>query len=99
MFCCSPGPYGKPLSDTTIRKYLQKDMKQPNMTIHGFRSTFREWVAESTKIASEIAEAALAQVVGNKTEAVYGRGDALERRRKLMEMWAKFWASGATSTG
>jgi integrase len=54
---------------------------------HGFRSSFRDWVYEETDFAGDIAEAALAHVVGDATERAYRRGDALERRRRLMEAW------------
>lgn len=93
-----PGPRGKPLSDTAMRKYLQQDMSRPGLTVHGFRSTFRDWAAECTNFPREIAEAALAHVLRDKTEAAYQRGDMLERRRMLMEAWAKFCTSGAGSS-
>ncbi len=92
-----PGLRGKPLSDATMRKYLQQDMGKPRLTVHGFRSTFRDWAAECTNFPREIAEAALAHVLRDKTEAAYQRGDMLERRRMLMEAWARFCTSGATS--
>src|SRR5262249_7723565 len=84
---------------TAMRKYLQDDMKRPGLTVHGFRSTFRNWTAERTNVPGEIAEAALAHVNGDKTESAYLRSDFFERRRKLMEMWAKFCTSGAVSAG
>jgi len=88
-----PNRQGKPLSDTAIRKYLKEDMGRPTYTVHGFRSTFRDWAAEQTSFPRELAEAALAHVVRDKTEAAYRRGDMLERRRELMEAWAAFCAS------
>lgn len=60
------------------------------MTVHGFRSTFRDWCAEQTAFPREIAEAALAHVLTNEVEAAYLRGDLLERRRTLMDAWARF---------
>lgn len=60
------------------------------VTVHGFRSTFRDWAGDCTAFPREIIEAALAHVVGDSTEAAYRRGDALERRRELMEAWARF---------
>jgi integrase len=92
-----PGPRGKPLSDAAMRKYLQQEMGKPELTVHGFRSTFRDWAAECTNFPREIAEAALAHVLRDKTEAAYQRGDMLERRRMLMQAWAKFCTSGAIS--
>jgi len=61
-----------------------------DVTVHGFRSTFRDWVAERTNFPSEVAEAALAHVVGDKVEAAYRRGDLFEKRRRLMEAWAEY---------
>ena len=61
-----------------------------DVTVHGFRSTFRDWAAELTDFPSEVAEAALAHVVGDKVEAAYRRGDLFEKRRKLMEAWASY---------
>ena len=62
----------------------------PGVTVHGFRSAFRDWVGDRTNFAREVAEAALAHVVGDETERAYRRGDALEKRRRLMEVWAVF---------
>jgi integrase len=61
-----------------------------DLTVHGFRSTFRDWTAEQTAFPGEVAEAALAHVVGDKVEAAYRRGDLFEKRRKLMTAWATF---------
>jgi integrase len=94
-----PNAQDRPLSDTAMRKYLQEDMKKASLTVHGFRSTFRDWAAERTNVPGEIAEAALGHVNGDKTEAAYLHTDFFDRRRKLMEMWAKFCASGAVSSG
>jgi integrase len=94
-----PNPRGKPLSDTAMRKYLQEDMGKPALTVHGFRSTFRDWAAEQTNFPREVAEASLAHVVRDKTEAAYQRGDMLIRRRKLMEAWGKFAGSGPQPVG
>jgi integrase len=60
------------------------------LTIHGFRSTFRDFAGDRTSVPREVAEAALAHAVGDKVERSYRRGDALERRRALMEQWARF---------
>jgi len=57
--------------------------------MHGFRSTLRDWAAERTNFPREVAEAALAHTVRDKTESAYQRGDMLARRRKLMEAWAQ----------
>jgi integrase len=79
---------GGPLSDMTLSAVLRR-MKVEAVP-HGFRSTFRDWAAERTAHASEVAEMALAHVVGNKVEAAYRRGDMVEKRRQLMEDWAVF---------
>jgi len=72
-------------------------MGRRDLTVHGFRSTFRDWAGEHTNFPRELAEAALAHVVGDKAEQAYRRGDALERRRKLMTAWAAYCAKPATS--
>jgi integrase len=73
----------------TIRR-----MGRKGLTAHGFRSTFRDWVAETTDFANEVAEAALAHVVGDRTEAAYRRGDLFEKRRRLMQDWADYCLGG-----
>lgn len=78
----------KPLSDMTLLKIL-RDMDL-DVTVHGFRSAFRDWVAEQTDYAGEVAEAALAHTVSNKVEAAYRRTDFLDKRRLLMRDWAAF---------
>jgi integrase len=84
-----PGQDGeKPLSDMTLLKIL-RDMDL-TVTVHGFRSAFRDWVAEQTDYPGEIAEAALAHTVSNKVEAAYRRTDFLDKRRLLMRDWAAF---------
>jgi hypothetical protein len=67
-------------------------------TVHGFRSAFRDWAGNETDFAREIAEAALAHIIGDKAEQAYRRGDALEKRRKLMDAWARF-CDGPQQTG
>jgi len=57
------------------------------LTVHGFRSTFRDWVSEETDHSPEVAEMALAHAIGNKVEKAYRRGKLLERRRRLMQDW------------
>ncbi len=84
-----PGMQGrKPLSDMTLTKLL-KEMNEP-YTAHGFRSAFRDWVSEETDHPSDVAEAALAHTIPNKTEAAYRRGNLLEKRRVLMNDWAAY---------
>jgi integrase len=78
----------KPMSDMTLLKIL-RDMNA-GVTVHGFRSAFRDWVAEQTSYTGEVAEAALAHAIPNKVEAAYRRTDFLEKRRSLMTDWAEF---------
>lgn len=82
---------GKGLSNMAMLELL-RGMK-PGITVHGFRSTFRDWAAEQTNFPRELAEAALAHVLADKTEAAYLRTDRLEKRRRLMAEWAKFCAA------
>ena len=80
---------GKPLSNMAMLKTLER-MKRRDITVHGFRSTFRTWAAEQTSYPGEVVEGALAHVVGNKVEAAYQRSDLLEKRRTLMDEWARY---------
>jgi integrase len=67
---------------------LLASMERSNVTVHGFRSCFRTWAAERTNYSSEVAEMALAHVVGTRVERAYARSDLFERRRRLMCDWA-----------
>jgi integrase len=89
---------GRPLSGMAFLMTLRR-MGRDDLTAHGFRSTFRDWVAERTSYPNEVAEAALAHVVKNETEAAYRRGDLFEKRRKLMEAWAAFCAKPLAEGG
>ena len=84
----SPSRAGRPLSDMTLGKLLRTVGLADRATIHGFRSTFRDWCADAAK-PREIAEAALAHVVGG-VEGAYFRSDLYERRRRLMDQWAAY---------
>jgi integrase len=79
----------RPMSNMTMTALLRR-MGHGDLTVHGFRSTFRDWVAEATRHPGDVAEAALAHTNGDKTEAAYQRGDRLEPRRRLMDDWAGF---------
>jgi integrase len=85
---------GQPMSGMAMKMLLRR-MGYDAITVHGFRSSFRDWAGERTHFAREVAEAALAHVIGDETERAYRRGDALEKRRELMEAWAAFCGSGA----
>ena len=82
----------KPLSQMALLMALRR-MGRAELTVHGFRSTFRDWAAESTSFPREVAEAALAHAIPDKVEAAYRRGDLFERRRQLMEAWSRYCAS------
>ncbi len=81
-----------PMSDMTLLKIL-RDM-EAGVTVHGFRSTFRDWVADKTDYPGEVAEAALAHANSNKVEAAYRRTDFLEKRKALMANWAEYCSNG-----
>jgi integrase len=78
---------GRPLVDTTLRDLMQK--LHPGVTVHGLRSTFRDWAADTGQ-PGELAESALAHVTGSAVERAYRRSDLLDARRVLMEQWAQF---------
>ena len=78
----------KPMSDMTLIKILR--YAELPFTVHGFRSSFRDWAAEKSRFPGEVAEAALAHTVANKVEAAYRRTNYLDKRRELMRDWAAF---------
>ena len=85
-----PGPKAsKPLSNMSMLMLLRR-MGRGDLTAHGFRSSFRDWVAERTTYSREVAEAALAHTLGDTVEAAYRRGDLMEKRRNLMADWSVF---------
>jgi integrase len=86
------GEPGKPIWNATFLTLLRR-LGRGDLTTHGFRSSFRDWVAERTNFPSEVAELALAHAVRNPVEAAYRRGDMFEKRRKLMEAWGTFCAA------
>lgn len=93
-----PGRQEKPMSDMTLGALLKRMGVKPNVaTVHGFRSTFRDWVGETTRFPREVAEKALAHKVYGDTEASYARGELLEKRRELMDAWAKYLSQPPSS--
>lgn len=80
---------GRPLSDASLAKALSS-AGGGSFTVHGFRSSFRDWATDHAHVPREIAEMSLAHAVGDATERSYARSDALERRRKLMDDWASY---------
>jgi integrase len=81
----------RPLSNMAMSMLLRRMV--PNVTVHGFRSSFRDWAAEVSAFSHEVCEMALAHTIPNKAEAAYRRGDLLDKRRELMEAWALFCVS------
>lgn len=77
----------RPISNTAMTKALRLASPDKSATVHGLRSTFRDWCGDQTDFPREVAEAALAHTVSDKTEAAYRRGSALEKRRELMSAW------------
>jgi integrase len=86
----------KPLSNMAMSMLLRR--LGYNVTVHGFRSTFRDWVAEETSHSPEVAEKALAHSIANKVESAYRRGDLLEPRRRLMADWEQYCLTGKIPT-
>jgi integrase len=87
---------GKPLSVMALEMVLRR-MKVGSVTVHGFRSAFRDWAAECTNFTNEVCEAALAHVIKNKAEAAYRRGDLFDKRRKLMDAWGAYCTTPTAS--
>jgi integrase len=83
------GKRGLPISNMAMLQLFRR-LNYNNITVHGFRSTSRDWARECTNFPRDIAEEAPAHVVNDKTETAYRRGDALEKRRRLMKAWAAF---------
>ena len=81
----------KPLSNMSMLMLLRR-MKVDGVTVHGFRSTFRDWAADVANAPREVAEMSLAHAVGSNVERAYARSDLLEKRRVLMERWSNYVA-------
>jgi integrase len=90
------GKRGKALSTNALLALLKR-MERDGLTAHGFRSTFRDWAAEQTNYARDVAEMALAHTIGDKVEAAYRRGDLFKKRERMMDDWAKYCATVAKS--
>lgn len=88
---------GKSLSHISMAQVLKR-MGRDAITVHGFRSTFRDWASEQTSFPHEVCEMALAHVIANKAEAAYRRGDLFEKRKSLMATWADFCVGMDAST-
>ena len=86
------GRAGQPISNMAMTMPLRR-MGRGDITVHGFRSTFRDWAAEQTHHQNHVVEMALAHTIGDKVEAAYRRGDLFAKRRELMDDWARYCAS------
>ena len=86
----SPLKPGSTMSDMTLTKVLRSSGLAERATVHGFRSSFKNWALEQTDTPWAVSEAALAHVLGNSTEQAYARSDLYERRRTLMQQWAEY---------
>ena len=91
----SPMRRGQPLSDMTLTKVLRATGLAERATVHGFRSSFRDWAAECTSAPHAVMELSLAHRVGSAVEQAYARSDLLDQRRTLMNAWADFVTAGA----
>lgn len=92
------GKAGKPLSNAAMSAVLAR-LGRSDVTVHGFRATFKTWAEERTNYPRTLIEAALAHSSGDRTEEAYRRGDVLDKRRKLMDAWARHCASSAAMAG
>lgn len=86
----SPLKKGEPLSNMALTKILRTVGLAERATVHGFRSSFKNWTLEQTDTPWAVSEAALAHILGNSTEQAYARSDLFERRRDLMQQWADY---------
>jgi integrase len=85
-----PSPKGKTFLSNIAMLALLKRMNRRDITVHGFRSSFRDWAAEQTNFPREVAEAALAHAIQSRVEAAYRRSDLFDKRRLLMDKWARY---------
>ena len=92
-----PGAKAKSSLSNMAMLELLRGMNGDGLTVHGFRSTFSDWAREQTAYPRDVVEMALAHAIKDKSEAAYRRGDALEKRRRLMEEWARYCSSPAVS--
>jgi integrase len=88
----------RPLSHEAMLRVL-RSMKRDNLTVHGFRASFRDWASELTRFPREVCEMALAHAIENKAEASYRRGDLFQKRRQLMTAWARYCSTPAITAG
>jgi integrase len=88
---------GKPLTENSVWRLAKAAADDEGVTVHGFRSTFRDWAAEQTSYPNHVVEQALAHTIPNAVEAAYRRGDLFEKRRRLMDVWARYLSGRSPS--
>jgi len=88
----------RPLNHAALLEVLQR-MGRSDLTVHGLRSTFRDWTAEQSSFPHEVAEMALGHVVANAVERAYRRGDLFQKRRQVMDAWARFCTAAPAASG
>jgi integrase len=96
-FVFAAGKAHRSISNMAMMMTLRR-MGRSDLTVHGFRSSFRDWAAERTDFPSEVAEMALAHAIGDKVEAAYRRGDLFQKRRQLLDTWSQFCTAAAPDT-
>jgi integrase len=97
--CVFPGVKpGQPIGADALRELIKK-LAGDDVTVHGLRSTFRDWAADCTSFPNELAEMALSHAIPTAVEKAYRRGSMFERRRKLMDVWAAYCAKLETDAG
>jgi integrase len=87
------------ISNMAMLVFLKRDMGFPDLTVHGFRSTFKDWSVEESSFPGELSEAQLAHTIKNAAQAAYERGDKLEKRRELLQAWADFCRGEGENSG
>lgn len=90
------GRANRPLGDSSLLRLLSR-MGRGDLTAHGFRATFRDWAGERTNFARDVVEMAMAHTIESKVEAAYRRGDLLEKRRPVMDAWARHCGAPAAT--
>lgn len=91
--------HGRKLSDRAMTDLLATMGEKERATVHGFRSTLRDWLSERTATPHDVAEMVLAHAIGNQAEAAYRRGDLMAKRARVMKQWATFLATPASASG
>jgi integrase len=81
-----------PIGPTAMLEFLRYQLKRDKITVHGFRSSFRDWASECTTVPREVVEMTLAHAISDKVEAAYRRGDLFQKRRDLMDAWGRYAA-------